>query len=353
MSGENARPADSRQKRVRRLKKYIVLMSLLIILVPSVLCAFLLVRMYGMSREMEELAGRAELLADETENQKNLLQLLLENILTTGQGSQEENVAGREIESHELEFLGETAVNGDTAQAAGQGEHNSEGQAGESTENAGSEVIVIHKVYLTFDDGPSANTKEILDILDHYGVKATFFVVGKEGDWAEEALAEIVARGHSLGMHSYTHQYTNIYKSVEAFAEDFVKLREYLENVTGVTSDIYRFPGGSSNTISDLDMREFAEYLDSWNVRFFDWNVSSGDGDSRLLTVNELVKNSLEGIETREISIILMHDAVSKPTTVDALPEIIEGILAMENTVILPITEDTELVQHIQRDNYN
>lgn len=346
MSGENTQSTDNRQKRVQRLKKYIVLMLLLIILVPSILCVFLLVRMYGMSRDLDELSGRAELLADETENQQNILQLLLENILTTGQGRQEENVAGRELESYELGISDETPT-------AAWVENDQEGQIGEGTEDAGSEVIVTHKVYLTFDDGPSANTGKILDILDRYGVKATFFVVGKEGDWAEEALKDIVARGHSLGMHSYTHQYTDIYESVEAFAEDFVKLREYLEDVTGVTSDIYRFPGGSSNSISDLDMNEFAEYLDSWNVRFFDWNVSSGDGDRRLLTVNELVKNSLEGIENRETSIILMHDAVGKPTTVEALPKIIEGILAMENTEILPITEDTTLVQHINRDSNN
>lgn len=351
MSGENTRSADNRQKRVRRLKKYIVLMLLLIILVPSMLCVFLLFRLYGMSRDLDELAGRAELLADETENQQNILQLLLENILTTGHGSQEQNVAGRELESYELGFSDETP---NAAQVENtQGENNPEGQAGEGTDDAGAEVTVTHKVYLTFDDGPSANTEKILDILDQYGVKATFFVVGKEGDWAEEALKDIVARGHSLGMHSYTHQYTNIYDSVEAFAEDFVKLREYLEDVTGVTSDIYRFPGGSSNKISDRDMNEFAEYLDSWNVRFFDWNVSSGDGDRRLLTVNELVKNSLEGIGNRETSIILMHDAASKPTTVEALPKIIEGILDMENTEILPITEDTVLVQHINRDSNN
>lgn len=351
MSGENTLPKDNRQKRVRRLKKYIVLMLLLIILVPSALCVSLLIRMYGMSRELDELAGRAEFLADETENQQNILQLLLESILTTGQGSQEEKVAGRELESHEIGVSGGIA---DAAQEGNnQGEYNPEGQTNEGTENVDPEVIVTHKVYLTFDDGPSANTEKILDILDRYGVKATFFVVGKEGDWAEEALKDIVERGHSLGMHSYTHKYTDIYESVEAFAEDFVKLREYLEDVTGVTSNIYRFPGGSSNKISTLDMNEFAEYLDSWNVRFFDWNVSSGDGDRRLHTVDEIVKSSLEGIENRETTIILMHDAVGKPTTVEALPKIIESILAMEDTEILPITEDTDLIQHINRDKNN
>ena len=154
-------------------------------------------------------------------------------------------------------------------------------------------------------------------------------------------------------MHSYTHKYVEIYSSVESFAEDFVKIRSYLEEVTGVTSNIYRFPGGSSNAISNVDMWEFAEYLESWNVCFYDWNVASGDGSSRQLSVSELVKNSLEGIGSRETSIILLHDAASKRTTVDALPAIIEGIMAMEDTEILPITEDTTPIQHIHRDeNY-
>ena len=115
------------------------------------------------------------------------------------------------------------------------------------------EVTAAHKVYLTFDDGPSIYTDEILDILDAYDVKATFFVVGKDTDRAREAMREIVARGHTLGMHSYSHKYSQVYASLEAFEEDFVKIREYIYEVTGEESHVYRFPGGSSNTVSDLD----------------------------------------------------------------------------------------------------
>ena len=94
-------------------------------------------------------------------------------------------------------------------------------------------------------------------------------------------------------------------------------------------------------------MREFADYLDSQGVRFFDWNISSGDGGKKLLSVETLVENSTGDIERFETSVILMHDAASKPTTVEALPIIIENVLALEDTVILPITDDTEPVQHI------
>lgn len=343
MSGENARTAGSRQKRVQRLKKFIILTLLLFSLTPAVLCVFLFFKLQGMSGKLEELAARVEFVAGENAAQQALMQELMQKILTTGGGSQEQNVAGRELPGYELE----SPEHFNVADSFLETEEDQKYQEVYDTEP---ETPVIHKVYLTFDDGPSTNTEKILDILDEYGVKATFFVVGKENDWAKEALVDIVERGHTLGMHSYSHQYTAIYASVEDFAEDFVKLRGYLEDVTGVISNVYRFPGGSSNTISDVDMHEFADYLESWNVSFFDWNAASGDGGQKLLTVNELVKNSLQGIENRETTIILLHDAVSKPTTVEALPTIIENILAMENTVILPITEETKPIQHIHMD---
>lgn len=338
MSEENSREADNRRKRVQRLKKYIILTVILFILTPAALCAFLLFRLRSVSGSLEALTARVESLAEETAAQQALLQELMEKIQTTGQGGQEQNIAGRELPGYEL----------DPPQEADGSEKQQASQEEADLENMNPEVTAAHKVYLTFDDGPSANTEKILDILDQYGVKATFFVVGKEGEWAKDALTDIVGRGHTLGMHSYSHQYTAIYASVDNFAEDFVKLRSYLEDVTGVISNVYRFPGGSSNTISDIDMHEFAEYLNSWDVRFFDWNVASGDGGRKLLTVDELVKNSLQGIENRETSIILLHDAVGKPTTVEALPTIIENILAMDDTVILPITVDTKPVQHIR-----
>jgi peptidoglycan/xylan/chitin deacetylase (PgdA/CDA1 family) len=140
-----------------------------------------------------------------------------------------------------------------------------------------------------------------------------------------------------------------VYASVEAFAADFTKLQDYLKEVTGVESTVYRFPGGSSNTVSSLDMEEYAKYLDSRNVRFFDWNVSSGDGDSQILSVEQLVKNSMKDIDTNRVSIILFHDSSEKKTTVEALPIIIENILAMEDTAILPITDDSVPIQHIRR----
>ena len=328
MAEENKQPAARRQKRINSLKRFIVLLLFLLILMPFCLFAFLVVRMREVDKRLLELTDWVEVLANQTADQQAIMQELFRGTETTGEGAASENAAGREMPKYELDDV-------------------------DPFEDYFPDEPTVHKVYLTFDDGPSVYTKEILDILDQYGVKATFFVVGKDNEASQEALVQIVERGHSLGMHSYTHKYVEIYGSVENFAEDFVKIRSYLEEVTGVTSNIYRFPGGSSNTISNVDMWEFADYLESWNVRFYDWNVASGDGSSRQLSVSELVRNSLEGIESRGTSIILMHDAASKRTTVEALPTIIERIMAMEDTEILPITEETIPIQHIHRDETN
>ena len=208
---------------------------------------------------------------------------------------------------------------------------------------------VAHKVYLTFDDGPSIYTDEILDILAEYNVKATFFVVGKEDEHSQDAIRRIVNEGHTLGMHSYSHKYVDLYDSLDSFKEDFEKQQNYLEELTGVKSKVYRFPGGSSNTVSNQDMRFFAYYLDSQDVVFYDWNVDSGDAANRHTSVDMMVQNSTVTIPRWKTSIILMHDAADKHTTVEALPQIIETIQAMEDTEILPITEDTTPIQHLHR----
>ncbi len=205
-----------------------------------------------------------------------------------------------------------------------------------------------HKVYLTFDDGPSKNTREILDVLDQYGVKATFFVCGKEDAESIEALKEIAARGHTIGMHSYSHDYGALYNSLDGFVEDYHRISDYVYEHTGIRSVIYRFPGGSSNTVSSISMIEAARYLYGSGVIYYDWNVSSGDAEGKKLTKSKLIDNCILNIDKRETSIILLHDAASKDTTVEALPELIEKIQAMEDTEILPITEDTVPIQHIK-----
>ena len=208
----------------------------------------------------------------------------------------------------------------------------------------------VRKVYLTFDDGPSSNTGRILDILAEYDVKATFFVVGKEEEEYQELYKRIVEEGHTLAMHSYSHKYNEIYQSVESYSEDLSKLQEFLYDTTGVWCRYCRFPGGSSNTVSKVDMHDLIAYLDDQDMSYFDWNISSGDAGSSYISSSEIVRNCTTKLRDYDEAIILMHDASEKNSTVEALPELIEMIQAMDDTKIVPITDDTERIHHISND---
>lgn len=210
----------------------------------------------------------------------------------------------------------------------------------------GDRGVGIKRVYLTFDDGPSQNTDKILDILNEYDVKATFFVVGKE-NYADQ-YKRIVDEGHTLAMHSYSHVYNDIYSSLDAYQQDLNKLRTFLYELTGVECNIVRFPGGSSNTISKVDMHTLIDYLDSEDMIYFDWNVSSGDASGAYRSADQLATNVLDNIDKYNNAVVLMHDAAGKASTIEALPIIIETILKSEDTVLLPISKETARVQHIR-----
>lgn len=318
MSETNMRSPEERRRRVQRLKKLIILILMISIMIPWVCCIVFFVKIHGLSAELQTASDKLEAMSGLLMEQ----QLLLQSIPEERVEQVEEDIP--------MQSVDEPAE-----------------QVSEVQDEIQQEEDNRRKVYLTFDDGPSSYTKDILDILDEYEVKATFFVTGKEDARSQEMIREIVSRGHTLGMHSYSHDYQEIYESVESFAADYKRLRDYLFDITGVECKIYRFPGGSSNTVSDTDMREFAAYLESEGITFYDWNISSGDGGSILLSAQRLIENSTSGIENWDESVILLHDSAEKSTTVEALPRIIENILALEDTVILPITEDTEPVQHI------
>lgn len=202
------------------------------------------------------------------------------------------------------------------------------------------------RIYLTFDDGPSRNTDKILDILKEYDVKATFFVVGKTDEESVRAYQRIVAEGHTLAMHSYSHKYSEIYASKESFEQDLRQLQEYLYQITGVWPRFFRFPGGSSNTVSKVDMQELIEYLNESGITYFDWNIASGDAISGQLGKDTIVNNCIGGIKAKQECMILMHDASDKNSTVEALSLLIEQVRSSENAVFLPITDETATVQH-------
>ncbi len=198
------------------------------------------------------------------------------------------------------------------------------------------------RVYLTFDDGPSIYTEEILDILNEYGVKATFFVCGT-GDTDESlrpVYKKIVDNGNTIGMHSYSHVYSKVYGNLDLFQYDLDKIRNLIYNETGVVPKYYRFPGGSGNTIASLPMSQYVSVLYSQGMEYFDWNVYCGDSSGVRLSPSAIVKNTLEGVDKRRTAVVLLHDTGSRKNTVEALPGILEG-LKERGLDIRPIDDET------------
>lgn len=206
-------------------------------------------------------------------------------------------------------------------------------------------------VYLTFDDGPSIYTNEILDILAEYNVKATFFVIGKTDKESKEAYKRIVEEGHAIGMHSYSHDYNKIYKSLEDFEKDFTKLWNLLYDTIGYRPRMYRFPGGSANHVNPDGMHKFIQFLNDHDIVYFDWNVVNKDATGVEYTKDQLIDNVLSGVATKNRAIVLMHDSSTKGATVDSLPELIETLLS-EGATILPLDEDVKPIQQIEAKSY-
>jgi peptidoglycan/xylan/chitin deacetylase (PgdA/CDA1 family) len=206
-----------------------------------------------------------------------------------------------------------------------------------------------HYVYLTFDSTPGANTTAILDVLDTYEVQATFFVTGDIDEDNYEIVRRIVEEGNTLGMRSYSNQYSTIYASTVDFEDDLKRISDLLYDITGTYSSIYRFPGGSGNEISNLDMAEFVHILNQHEISFYDWNVAAGDASADY-TAEEVVNNILEGISQYKTSVVLLHDASDKSETVAALAPLIEQLQGMD-AQILPIDENTTPIQYIKADS--
>ncbi|RAV19061.1 polysaccharide deacetylase family protein [Paenibacillus contaminans] len=187
--------------------------------------------------------------------------------------------------------------------------------------------------YLTFDDGPSIHTRKILDILRQNGVKATFFVIGSRSEESIRSYRAIVADGHALGNHTYTHDYRTVYSSVEAYKKDTERLNDLLEETVGFRPKLIRFPGGSNNRLSHKSggggiMKRIAAEMTRNGYRYVDWNVSSTDAALPVQKRAEIVKAVLQGSGGKREIIVLMHDIAKKTTTVEALSEIIAGLRA-------------------------
>lgn len=190
--------------------------------------------------------------------------------------------------------------------------------------------------YLTFDDGPSPITTEVLDILKAHDVKATFFVVGKSVPGHEAILKRAIAEGHVVGGHTYSHNYRTIYKDLSSFFADLEKGNQLIEKATGIKPTVFRYPGGSTNTVSKT-YQNAALYNNQHTVMsaikteaakrgytFIDWNITNGDARSSKYTPETALANIKAQVRNQKEIVVLMHDAATKSATAKSLPAVIQ-----------------------------
>lgn len=196
-------------------------------------------------------------------------------------------------------------------------------------------------IYLTFDDGPSDRTSDILEILDRYDIKATFFVCGGNGEKEQELMRQVAEAGHTIGIHSISHDYEKIYASVESYLDDFYETYMSVYNATGVKPQIFRFPGGSINNYNRFTYMQIIAEMTRRGFVYYDWNVS-GEDAVKGADWTSIYNNIMSGIQrnTADRSIVLLHDSQSKENTVYVLEDVIDELLAdgykfdkLDNTV--------------------
>ena len=192
--------------------------------------------------------------------------------------------------------------------------------------------VVVHEqnyqpknIYLTFDDGPGAYTQKILDTLNKYNIKATFFVTHQFANYMY-MIGEEYSSGHTVAVHTYTHNYKTVYTTVDGYISDFNQMNEIIKEYTGSYSNIFRFPGGSSNTVSRSYgkgiVTQIANEMTSRGYYYFDWNVDSQDaaGANQSKVYSEVVN----GVERCTDCVVLMHDI--KLATANALDDILNTL---------------------------
>ncbi|WP_416198323.1 MAG: Peptidoglycan/xylan/chitin deacetylase, PgdA/CDA1 family [Sporanaerobacter sp.] len=181
--------------------------------------------------------------------------------------------------------------------------------------------------YLTFDDGPSKNvTPQILDILDKYNIKATFFTIGYLAEQNPELVKREYESGHAIGNHTYSHNYKYVYKSTDNFIADLDKAEKVLKSILGedFKTNVIRFPGGSHGD----KKKPFVKAVEAKGISYVDWNALNGDAEGHNIPKDKLVQRFKSTAKGKNKLIILMHDAAAKKTTVAALPEILDYLIS-------------------------
>jgi Predicted xylanase/chitin deacetylase len=183
----------------------------------------------------------------------------------------------------------------------------------------------IGVIYLTFDDGPSDLTPEILDILEEEDVKATFFIICRD-DSLNHIIKRAFDEGHTVAAHTCTHNFKQVYASEEAYFHDLEVIRGKIELVTGQKTNFVRFPGGGSNTISKFNpriMSRLTKQVQEKGFTYFDWNVSAGDADG-VKSKSGIYKNIVDNLSLERSNVVLLHDAGDKIYTIRALKDVIQ-----------------------------
>lgn len=299
MTGNTVHAAEAayRKKRVKRIKKIIVGTAIVLLLLPTIMCLFLLAKVHSLEKQIETIT----------------------KVSDSGVVKAQE----KEVKTTKAPKKASTA---------------------EPTIKP-TDDTTTKKVYLTFDDGPGSQTGKILDILKKNHVKATFFVTGKEDASSKKIYQRIVKEGHTLAMHSYSHIQDVIYDSKEAFEKDLKQINRCLYEATGVHTKFYRFPGGSSTQNTSLSIQNFIDVLKKNHYLYLDWNVISPDINNANATKEQVVTGVMQGVDAYDTAVVLMYDVADKPMTVKALPSIIKQIKA-KNYELLPVDESMILIQH-------
>ncbi len=381
-----------RKKRVKHLKNAIIIVIIICLILPTLLCMILFGKIYSLERKIDKLTENQIKTEEKSSKtfEKNIY-YHAEDYSSSLEESEKNSYNEKKIsviDSSDIPVAGENTAKGtkkdsgtsqNTKAETGKNSGKQSGKVAEASSDGKADVFNTKEkqnkvqdkdssslkntingideqerkkyegkeVYLTFDDGPSSYTDDILDILNKYHVKATFFVIGKTDEQSKRLYKRIVEEGNSIGMHSYSHDYKQLYKSLKTFESDYRRIRKLIYDTTGFHTDIYRFPGGSGNQVSDTDMSVFIRYLNKEHVVYYDWNVASGDATGVSYTPKQLCDNALEGIAGHTRSIVLMHDTDAKLNTVKSLDELL-STLTQSGAKLLTLNETVKPIQQVK-----
>ncbi|NLK27333.1 MAG: polysaccharide deacetylase [Clostridiales bacterium] len=361
---QSSKTENEKRKRINRIKTAIIIIIIILLIIPTLLCIKLGIQVKRLQQNVDDLleihgkfeqslqsAKEKERYAYAAERPNTDVEPLHTDV------NKNENLDSTKEENTDNKYDGDGKKDFDTDKINEQNTGTSVDPGLDITEDQDPDTIKQSKgiykgkkVYLTFDDGPSIYTNDILDILANYNVKATFFVIGKTDEESKKIYQRIVEEGHTLGMHSYSHDYNKIYNSLEDFDKDFTKLWNLLYDIIGYRPKIYRFPGGSANQVNDNGMEDFIRYLNQKSVIYYDWNVVNKDATGVDYTKEQLVDNVLETMTGKTNCVVLLHDASTKKSTVDSLPVLIETLISGD-AQLLPLDETVSPIQQIRADS--